>query len=61
MARHMVEFAVAIGLIGGSLANFLTWQALDRSGAAVAKRTVMGALIGAAVGVGGYFFLQHSR
>ena len=61
MARHMVEFAVAIGLIGGSLANFLTWQAFDRSGTAVAKRTVVGALIGAAVGVGGYFFLQHSR
>ncbi|MCL6488422.1 MAG: hypothetical protein K6T76_05735 [Alicyclobacillus mali] len=45
------RFALVATLLGAGIANFAAWNAEDRSGQAVARRSVIGGLIGIVAGL----------
>jgi len=45
------RFAVVAMLLGAGIANFVAWNAEDRSGQAVARRSLVGGLIGLIAGL----------
>lgn len=57
------RFAVVAMLLGAGIANFAAWKAEDRSGQAVARRSLVGGLIGLVIGVlagcAFYFSVHH--
>ncbi|MCL6489745.1 MAG: hypothetical protein K6T76_12545 [Alicyclobacillus mali] len=51
------RFAVVAMLLGAGVANFAAWNADDRSGQAVMRRSIVGGIIGILVGlVAGFIF-----